>query len=130
MNNAQLKTKIVFWQHGITGELVMGLPEQFPAPPYYNKIVCGTVHDAERCSQLMREQEASREAMIDEERDRIEGEMIRNLRSHMHNQIANARNAMNRDFLTYWLKKQEGVVNPTQTKRESYLHLEGYESGH
>ena len=30
--NAQLKTKIVFWYDGTTGEIRMGLPEQFPAP--------------------------------------------------------------------------------------------------
>jgi len=127
--NAQLKTKIVYWQHGVTGQIVMGAPEVFPAPPYYNKIVCHTAYEAERYSQLMREQEASREAMIDEEREAIEGEMIRNLRSHMHNQIANARNAMNRDFLRIWLQRQETMVSP-RMNRVSYLHSEAYEQGH
>ncbi len=128
--DAQLRVKIVFWQHAVTGQLVMGWPEQFPAPPYYNKIVCGTAHEAERYSQMMRDQEASREAMIDEERDRIEGEMIRNLRSHMHHQKANARNAMNRDFLDIWLRRQEGMIgNRTRMTRESYLHSEAYEHG-
>jgi hypothetical protein len=108
----------------------MGAPEQWPAPPYYNKIVCHTAHEAERYSQKMREQEASREAMIDEERDAIEGEMLRNLRGHMHSQIANARNNMNRDFLRIWLERQERMVSRTQIRRESYLHAEGYEYGH
>jgi hypothetical protein len=130
MNNVQLRVKVVFWQHAITGELVMGAPEPWPAPPYYNKIVCHTAHEAETYSQKMREQEASREAMIDEERDRVEGEMIRNLRSHMHSQIANARNAKNADFLRYWLKKQETMVNKTREERVSYLHAEAFEHGH
>jgi len=121
--------RVVFWQNAITGELLMGAPEQFAAPPYHNKIVCNTAHEAERYSQLMRQQEQSREAMIDEERDRVEGEMIRNLRGHMHNQMANARNAMNRDFLRIWMERQEKSISKTHTKRESYLHAEGYEHG-
>jgi hypothetical protein len=130
MRNVQLETKIVFWRNQITGQLVMGAPERWPAPQYHTKIVCHTAHEAEQYSQLMREQEASREAMIDEERDRIEGEMIRNLRSHMHNQMANARNAMNRDFLKIWLERQERLVNKVRHRRESYLHAEAFERGH
>jgi hypothetical protein len=126
----QLKIKVIFWQHGITGQLVMGAPEGYPAPPFYNKIVCNTAHEAEHYSRLMRDQEASRESMIDEEREGIEGEMIRNLRSHMHHQMAHARNAMNRDFLRIWLERQERMVNKTRSERVSYLHAEGFESGH
>ena len=124
-----LATKIVFWEHGITGQLMQGLPENFPAPPYYNKIICGTAHEAETWSRKLREQEASRDAMVDEEREKIEGEMIRNLRSHMHSQIANARNNVNRDFLIYWLRKQDQMKSKTKSKRESYLHAEAYEKG-
>lgn len=126
----QLDTKVVFWQHGLTGQLVMGAPERWPAPPYYNKIICNTAHEAEHWSQTMREQEASRERMIDEEREQVEGELIRNLRSHMHHQILNARDQKNRDFLRYWLEKQERMVDKTRSKRESYLHAEAYEHGH
>ena len=129
MRNAQLKVKIVFWLDTRSGQLTMGLPENFPAPPFYEKVICGTAHEAERCSQKMREQEAAREALIDEERERVEGELVRNLRSHMFNQMANARNAMNRDFLRMYLERQEGAINKTRTKRESYLHSEGYEHG-
>ena len=125
-----LAKKIVFWQHQFTGQLLMGLPEPYPAPPYYNKLVAHTAHEAERYSQLMREQEAVRESMVDERREQIEGEMLRNLRSHMHNQIANAKNNMNRDFLRIFLKRQESAVDKTKTKRISYLHSEAFESGH
>jgi hypothetical protein len=129
MNNAQLSQPIVYWQHAITGQLVMGAPENFPAPPYHSKIVCRTAHEAEKYSQMMREQEASREAMVDEERAAIEEEMLRNLRGHMHNQMANARNAMNRDFLRIWLTRQEGMISKTRSTRISYLHSEGHEHG-
>ena len=127
--NAGLSKSICFWQHQITGQIVMGLPENFPSPPYYNKLVAHTAHEAERYSQMMREQEALRESMIDEEREAIEGEIVRNLRSHMHNQIANARNNMNRDFLKIWLERNDHYVDRTKTKRESYLHLEAFEQG-
>jgi hypothetical protein len=125
-----LSKTITFWQHQISGQIVMGLPEMYPAPPYHNKLVAHTAHEAEHYSQMMREQEASREAMIDEQRERIEGEMIRNLRSHMHNQMANAKNAMNRDFLRIYLQRQEHAIDKTKTKRVSYLHSEAFESGH
>jgi len=124
-----MSVKVVFWQNQITGQVVMGLPEQYPAPRYYNKIVAQTAHDAEHYSQVMREQEAAREAMIDEEREQIEGEILRNLRGHMHSQIANARNNMNRDFLKIWLARQETFLDKTKFRRESYLHSEAYESG-
>lgn len=128
-NNAQLSTPIVFWQHQITGQVVMGLPENYPAPEYYNKLVAHTAHEAETYSQTMREQEAAREAMIDEEREQIEGELLRNLRSHMHHQMANARNAMNRDFLRIWMERQDTFLDRTKSKRESYLHFEAFEQG-
>lgn len=128
--NAQLKTKIVFWLDTRSGQLTMGLPENFPAPPYYEKIVCGTAHEAETVSRKMREQEQSREAMIDEHREEIEGELIRNLRGHMYTQMANARDSKNRDFLRIFLDRQEKAVNKTKMKRESYLHSEAYEQGH
>jgi hypothetical protein len=130
MADAQLRIPIVFWQNSVTGQLLMGAPQQFPAPPYHVKIVCHTAHEAERYSRTMREQEASREAMEDEQREQIEGEMLRNLRSHMHSQMANARNAMNRDFLRIFLERQEKQVNKNRTVRTSYLHSEGYEAGH
>jgi hypothetical protein len=123
-----LAVKIVFWLDTISGLYKMGLPEQFPAPPYHEKIVCGTAHEAERISAIIRKQEASLEAMKDEERERVEGEFLRNLRGHMHSQMANARNAMNRDFLRYFLQDQERRVNKTKMKRESYLHYEAHES--
>lgn len=129
MRNIQLATKIIFYQHTVTGQITMGFPEQFPAPPYYNKIVCQTAHDAESWSQKMREQEVAREAMIDEEREAIEGEMLRNLRSHMHNQIANARNNKNRDFLKIWMERADRIPSKTKMKRESYLHAEAFERG-
>ena len=129
LRNAQLSKPVVFWQHSVTGQIVMGLPENYPAPEFYNKLVAHTAHDAERWSQMMREQESAKEAMIDEEREAIEGEILRNLRGHMHSQMANARNAMNRDFLRIWLERQDSFLDRTKTKRESYLHTEAFEQG-
>ena len=128
--NAQLSRKIVFWLNTTNGQLVMGLPEEYPAPAFYEKLVCTTAHDAERLSQRMREQETEREAMENEEREYIESELVRNLRGHIHAQIANARDWKNREFLQRHLELYDQRPDRTQMKQESYLHSEGYEKGH
>ncbi len=128
--NAQLSRKIVFWLNTTNGQLVMGLPEEYPAPTFYEKIVCNTAHDAERLSQRMREQEAEREAMEDENREYIEAELVRNLRGHIHAQIAKARDWKNREFLQRHLELYDQRQAKWKWKRESYLHAEGYEHGH
>ena len=124
-----LATKIIFWRNTTNGQVVMGMPEQFPAPPYFEKIVCGTVQEAERWSGIMRQQEAERDQIKDEEREEAEERMKSNLRSHIHAQIANARNSMNRDFLVKHLEAYDNRINRTKSKRESFLHAEGYERG-
>ena len=127
--NAQLSTKIVYWKDR-NGQLYMGLPEQFPAPFGMEKIVCVSALQAEFWSKRMREQEHIREMAKDEERERIEGPIRKNLRSHMQHLMANARNNMNRDFLRLHLEKYEKRPDLTRSKRESYLHLEAHEHGH
>ena len=127
---AQLSTKIVFWLDTRTGQYVMGLPENYPAPAFYEKVVCNTAHEAERFSQIMRQQEAERESWEAEERERIESELVRNLRGHIHSQIANARDWKNREFLQRHLALYDQRQARWKWKRESYLHSEGYEKGH
>jgi hypothetical protein len=128
--NAQLSRKIVFWRDTLTNNIKMGLPEEFPAPDWHEKIVCSTAHEAEHWSQKMREQEALREQMEDEKREEIEGRLRANLRSHMMHLMANARNNLNREFLRKHLESYESRPDKTRMRRESYLHAEGYEKGH
>jgi hypothetical protein len=130
MANAQLSRKIVFWVDTIKGTIKMGMPEEYPAPPFHEKIICGTAHEAEHWSQKMREQEALLDRMNLEEREEKEGRMKAEIRSHIHHLIANGRNSLNRDFLRTYLNKFGDQDYKWKSKRESYLHAEGYERGH
>lgn len=125
----QLSTKIVFWHDGTLGEIRMGLPEQFPAPAGFEKIVCNSAHEAEVWSERMRKQEAIKSEMEDEQREMVEGPIRANLRSYMYHQMANARNNMNREFLRRHLELYSDRPDKTKTRHESYLHAEGYERG-
>lgn len=128
--NVQLSKKPVYWYDGTTGEIRMGLPEPYPAPPGLQKIACRSAAEAELWSQRMRRWEAVKQAMEDEQREMIEGPMRANLRRHILHLAANARNNMNRDFLLLHLKNYEARPDLTQTRRESYLHSEAFERGH
>lgn len=128
--NAQLTKKIVYWQHSVTGTIKMGLPEEYPAPDYHQKIICGTVQEAEHWSQKMRNQERDRAQIEDEKRDEAESRNRSQIRSHIFSLMANARNNFNRDFLKYYMAKYgDGPNDPTKVNRESFLHSEGYEQG-
>jgi hypothetical protein len=127
--NAQLTTKIVFWYDGTRGEVRMGLPEQFPAPDGFEKIVCSTAHEAEAWSERMRKWEAFKCQLEDEQREMIEGPIRDTLRRYMQHQMANARNNLNREFLRRHLEAYGNRPDKTKMRRESYLHAEAYEKG-
>ena len=129
--NAYLSKPVVYYLNTINGEIKMGFPQEYPAPPFHEKIVCNTVWDVEHWSKKMREQDRVKQMMDDERRGEAEERMRSEIRSHIHHLIANARNNKNKDFLRYYLKKIDSQPNdPTKWKRESFLHIEGYEQGH
>lgn len=130
MADVQLRTKRIFWHDGTTGEIRMGLPEIYPAPPGFEKIACATAHEAELWSERMRRWEFHKQQMEDEQREMIEGPIRDNLRKHILHLASNARNNMNRDFLLMHLKQYDMRPDLTRTRRESYLHAEGYERNH
>lgn len=127
---AQLSKKIVFWRHGRTKKLVMGCPEQWPAPKGWEKIVCGTVYEAERYSQMMRDQERAEEALTDEEREQIEGSIRAEVRRDLLHRMETSPNALTRDFCRLAIRKMDEAEDKTKMKRESFLHAEGFEQGH
>jgi hypothetical protein len=129
MNDAQLRDKIVYWHDGTTGEIRQGLPDKYPAPYGFEKIVCNTAHDAELWSRRMRRWEELKQQMEDEQREMIEGPMRDNIRKHILHLASNARNNMNRDFLLMHLNNYEARPDLTKTQRVSYLHAEGFEQG-
>ena len=124
-----LSRGVVFWYNGTTGEIRMGLPEEYPAIPGFEKIVCKTAQEAETWSERMRRWETVKAEMEDEQREMIEGPMRAELRSHIHHLMANARNNINREFLRRHLELYSQRPDKTKVKRESYLHSEAYEKG-
>lgn len=127
--NAQLSKKPCFWYNGTTGEILTGMPEEFPAPFGYQKIVCTSAHEAEIWSERQRKQDDFKHSIKQEEREMIEGPMRQEIRSHIQHLASNARNSLNRDFLLRHLSEYDKKPDPWKYKRESYLHAEGFEKG-
>ncbi len=127
--NAQLSNKPVYFYNSTSGEIMNGLPEEFPAPFGYQKIVCTSAHEAEIWSERQRKYENFKHSLQQEERGMIEGRIRDELRSHLLHLMANARNNLNRDFLKAALAKMDAKPDPWRMKRESYLHAEAFENG-
>jgi hypothetical protein len=127
-SKAQLDKKVVYYRSK-SGKVALGLPEDRPAPKGCEKIICGSVQEAERYSELQRRQERVEHGMTMEQREQVEGSAQKEWRRNAHNLMANARNQVNRDFMEAALKRN-AEHKPWQYTRESYLHNEGYEDKH
>jgi hypothetical protein len=124
---AQLDKKPVFYQDA-SGKLMTGMPENLPAPHGYQKIVCNSAHEAERYSEMQRQQERVEHSRSQAERGAIEAEFQREIRSEMTTKMINARDSKNREFMRRALENNANRKDPTAYERESYLHAEAYES--
>jgi hypothetical protein len=125
--SANLSKKIVYWFSPTTKEWRMGLPEAYPAPDGFEKVVCNTAHEAELCSEKMRTWEAMNGEINNQKREMVEGPIRDALRKQILWQISNARNAINREFLERHLMLYDKREDRTKQKRISYLHSEAYE---
>jgi hypothetical protein len=123
---AQLDKKPVFYRDS-TGKLMTGLPENLPAPKGYEKLVCGSVQEAERYSEMQRRQERVEHRYQQEQKGSIEESQRDEIRSERREFIKNARNSVNRDFLIAANERFDKQQKPWQYERESFLHSEGYE---
>lgn len=130
--NQQLTKAVVFYfsnptARDGTGEIIMGLPEQYAAPPGFEKIVCHTAMAAERWSARMRVWDEAKEKIAQAYQRHQEAEQVEGIRSQMRTNIANAKNQINRDFAIQALqnfdKRYEDKFN---WERESFLHSEGF----
>jgi hypothetical protein len=126
---AQLGKKPTFYRDR-TGKIMSGMPENIPAPRGYEKIVCGSVQEAERYSGLQRQQERVEHRRQQAERGAIEGQFQTEIRSEMTTKMLNARNATNREFMRRALEMNAKRSDPTAYERESYLHAEAFEDKH
>lgn len=127
--NAQLSKKPTYYYNGTSGEILTGMPEEYPAPHGFEKIVCTSAHEAEVWSGRLRERDDFKHALKQEEREMVEGPMRDEIRRHIQHLASNARNSYNRDFLLRHLTTYEKKPDPWKYKRESYLHAEAFEHG-
>ena len=133
--NAQLSKAIVYYfsnpaVYGGTGEIIMGLPEQFAAPQGFEKIVCRSTAEAEKWSGRMRVWDAAKEQIAQAYQRARESEQYEKIASEMRTNIANARNQINRDFAiqAYENFKKNFEERMQGMQRESYLHSEAFEA--
>jgi hypothetical protein len=127
--NAQLDKKIVYFANERTGEIRMGLPENFPATKGFNKVVCNNTREAEAWSDRLRQYNLSKEARTDEARERIEGPMREQIRADMHHRMANSSSKLGKEFIARYLEKMD-KRDGNRMVREEYLHSEAYEKNH
>lgn len=125
--NAQLSQKIVYYANERTGEIRMGLPENFPVSKGFNKVVCNSARESEAWSERLRKYNLSKERRIDEQRERIEGEAAKEIRSNIHHLMANSHSKYGRVFMERYLERMDKAESKWRTEREEYNHLEAYE---
>lgn len=114
-----------------TGEIIMGLPECYAAPPGFEKIVCQTAMQAEKWSARMRVWEETKEKIAQAYQRHQEAEQVEAIRSEFRTKIANARNQINRDFLIQSLANfEKRYEDRFAMERTSFLHSEGYAANH
>ena len=127
---ARTPINIVFYKHVTSGRLIVGFPEQYPAPHGFEKIVCQNSHDVEIYSARLRQQEQDEAEKTDYERELIEGPIRDAMRKELIHLRDNARNDINQEFCEFALRKLDERVARGKMIRESYMHVEGYEQGH
>jgi len=132
--NAQLSKPVCYYfsnpaVYGGTGEIIMGLPEQYAAPPGFEKVVCTSTAAAEKWSARMRKWEETKEEIAQMYQRHQEEKQFKAVLSDIDNKIANARDNINRDFM---IQARANAVKRYEDrfamKRESFLHSEAYSS--
>ena len=130
--NAQLSKPVCYYfsnpsVYGGTGEIIMGLPEQYAAPPGFEKIVCTSTAAAEKWSARMRKWEETKEEIAQMYQRHQEEKQFKAVLSDIDNKIANARDSINRDFM---IQARANAVKRYEDRfamtRESFLHSEAY----
>lgn len=114
-----------------TGEIIMGLPECYAAPPGFEKVVCTTAKQAESWSKMMRKWDETKEKIAQAYQRHQEAEQVEAIRSQMRDNIRNARDQRNRDFAIQALANfDKRYEDRFEWQRESFLHSEAYDSSH
>ena len=128
-HTAVKRTNVVFYYNTTLDHIVVGFPEEFPCPLHgYQKIVCQNAAEVDRWSQKIREQDRRYEEMTDEQREAFEGPIRDSARKQLIHQMMNAQDAVNRDFCRRALDLMDESDKKRRMKRESFMHIEGFES--
>jgi hypothetical protein len=111
-----------------TGEIIMGLPEAYAAPPGFEKIVCQTAMDAERWSSRMRVWDEAKEKIALMYQRQQEEKQYQDICREMTSKITSASNQVNRDFAiqAYENFKKHYEDRMQGMERTSFLHSEAY----
>jgi hypothetical protein len=128
--NAQIDKKIVYFKNDRTGEIRMGLPEQFPVSKGFDKVVCNNAHEAEAWSDKLRKYNLAKEGKIDEQREEFESAAAKEIRGNIHHLMANSKSKYGKVFMERYLERMDKADSRRKMTREEYLHSEGYERGH
>lgn len=120
---------VVFYWNQKLDRILVGFPENFPAPHGFQKIVCRTAAEVDRWSQKLRDQERRDDEMTDEQREVVEAPLREYARKELHNKMANSRNAINREFCRRALEIMDEQDRSRRLIKESFMHVEGFESG-
>jgi|WetSurMetagenome_2_1015567.scaffolds.fasta_scaffold26628_4 hypothetical protein len=123
------RIRVVFYRHIKMNRIMVGFPEEFPAPKGCEKIICETAKEVELWSGRMREQEKRDEERTDEEREFVEGQMRDYVRKELIAKMMTSKNALNRDFCRQALERLDEQQKKRKIVRESYMHAEAYEDG-
>lgn len=131
LKRARVPIRVTFLLNRSLNRLMIGLPEQFPAPPGWEKIVCTTAAEVDAMSARLRRQEQIDEELTDEQREAIEGPIRDYARKELVTLMMNSHNAINHDFCRFALARMdEADAARRKNKRESYMHCEAAEQGH
>jgi len=125
---------VVFYYNAKTDHTIVGFPENFPIPPSWKKIgyvkyVCRTAAEVDKWDKRMRNQEQREEQMTDEQREAFEGPMRQYARQELTQKMLTSRNAINREFCRQALAKLDEDERRRKMKKESFMHIVGYEDG-
>ena len=121
---------VVFYFNRAQDRIMVGFPENFPAPAGFEKIVCRSAAEVDKWDRKMRDQEKRDAEMSDEQREAVEGPMRDYARKELTRLMLNARNNLNREFCRVALQKLDDDDKRRKMKRESFMHIAGFENGH
>lgn len=123
------RISVVFYVNSKINRIMVGFPEQFPAPNGWQKIVCTTAAEVDLWDKRLREQEKFDNEMTEEQRDAIEAPMEDYARKELVTLMMNARTPLNREFCRFALQQLDEKKAARKTRQESVMHICAYEDG-